>query len=267
MANFIDRYSGHPDLPEWAPEGFPAWLNWQHFLNALLLVLIIRSGIQVHRERKPEAYWTPRFGNGKKISLTIWFHQTVDILWVLNGLIFYVLIFATGQWVRIVPTSWDVFPHAVSAGLQYLTFDWPTENGWVHYNGLQILTYFITVFIAAPLAILSGLRMGTLWSSKWKRLSKALPMKLMRKVHAVVVIYFIVFIITHVLMVLLTGALRNLNHMYAAQGSPDPTEYANDWTGLIVFLVSLAVMVGAYFAARPVFLAPLARFGGSVSSR
>ncbi|WP_218157734.1 hypothetical protein [Saccharopolyspora shandongensis] len=28
---------------------------------------------------------------------------------------------------------------------------WPTENGWVHYNALQQLAYFTTVFVAAAL--------------------------------------------------------------------------------------------------------------------
>ena len=63
------------------------------------------------------------------------------------------VLFVTGQWMRIVPTSWDVFPNAVSAALQYVSLDWPTENGWVNYNALQLLAYFTTVFIAAPLAI------------------------------------------------------------------------------------------------------------------
>ncbi|MFP3802940.1 oxidoreductase, partial [Paraburkholderia sp. SIMBA_027] len=72
---------------------------------------------------------------------------------MLNGLIFIVLLFATGQWLRIVPTNWDVFPNALSAGLQYASLNWPLENGWNNYNRLQLLTYFLTVFIAAPLAI------------------------------------------------------------------------------------------------------------------
>ena len=75
------------------------------------------------------------------------------MLWLLNGLVFYVLLFATGQWRRVVPTSWDVLPNAASVALQYLSLDWPTENGWVAYNSLQILAYFVTIFIAAPLAL------------------------------------------------------------------------------------------------------------------
>ena len=130
-------------------------------------------------------------------------------------MVFAVLLFATGQWMRIVPTSWDVFPNALSAALQYASLNWPTENGWVNYNALQLLTYFITVFIAAPLAFITGLRMSSAWPKKAAGLNKAFPIEWARAVHFPVMIYFVAFIVVHVFLVLATGALRNLNHMYA----------------------------------------------------
>ena len=139
-------------LPEGAPVGFPAWLGWQHFFNVFLIVLIIRSGLRVRTEKRPTVFWSPRTNSKRKISLTLWFHQSLDILWLVNGVIFVALLFVTGQWMRIVPTSWEVFPNALSAALQYVSLDWPTENGWVNYNSLQQLAYFATVFLAAPLA-------------------------------------------------------------------------------------------------------------------
>jgi len=66
------------------------------------------------------------------------------------------LLFVTPQWRRLVPTSWAVFPNALSVLIQYLSLRWPTENGWVAYNGLQLIAYFITVFIAAPAALITG---------------------------------------------------------------------------------------------------------------
>ena len=44
VQSFLTDYPGHSELPEGAPVGFPAWLGWQHFLNAFLLLLIIRTG-------------------------------------------------------------------------------------------------------------------------------------------------------------------------------------------------------------------------------
>ncbi|WP_311357513.1 cytochrome b/b6 domain-containing protein [Corynebacterium riegelii] len=264
---FVDKHPGTQPLPDDAPVGFPAWLSWAHFFNMFLMVLIVRTGLQVRNERKPEGYWAPRWAPSKKISLTLWLHQALDVLWVINGLVFYILLFATGHWVRIVPTSWDVIPNAVSAGLQYLSLDWPLENGWVHYNALQELAYFTTVFIASPLAILSGLRMSSFWSEKWTHASKVLTAPLARKIHFPVMIYFLVFIVVHLGLVLATGFRRNMAGMFAARGDVDPSTYATDWTGVWVFLGAVVVIAVAWFLARPRFIAPVAGATGKVSSR
>ncbi|MPV88514.1 cytochrome b/b6 domain-containing protein, partial [Georgenia ruanii] len=260
VENFLADYPGTYDLPESAPTGIPAWLGWQHFFNVFLMVLMIRSGLRVRLEKRPSAYWTPRWNSKGKISLELWFHQSLDLLWLVNGVVFVVLLFATGHWMRIVPTSWDVFPNAVSAALQYLSLDWPTESGWTNYNGLQQLAYFATVFVAAPLAVLSGVRMSGLWPKDAGRLNKLYPVEWARAVHFPVMLYFVAFIIGHVAMVLATGALRNLNHMYAAQD-------AVSWTGFWIFAGSLVVIVAAWVAARPLVLAPIAGLFGRVSAR
>ncbi|WP_235036207.1 cytochrome b/b6 domain-containing protein [Arthrobacter sp. 18067] len=262
---FIGQYPGHVALPESAPTGIPAWLAWQHFLNMFFMVLIIRTGIQVRRTQRPAAYWT-RKNTGllktrrppKKISLDLWLHLTLDFLWALNGIVFMVLLFATGQWMRITPTSWDVFPNAASALLQYASLDWPTENGWVNYNSLQVLAYFATVFIAAPLSLITGLRMSNVWPADAKRLNRFYPVELARAVHFPVMGYFVAFIAVHVFLVFFTGVLANLNHMYASNDGAS-------WAGFWVFAASLAVVAAAWLLARPLFLRPLAALTGSVT--
>ncbi|MEJ1154035.1 cytochrome b/b6 domain-containing protein [Microbacterium marmarense] len=267
MQSFMATYPGEYHLPEGAPVGFPAWLGWQHFFNVFLMVLIIRSGLTVRTEKRPTAFWTPRNNSKGKISLTLWFHQSLDILWLVNGVIFIVLLFVSGQWMRVIPTSWEVFPNALSAALQYVSLDWPTENGWVNYNSLQQIAYFATIFIAAPLAAISGARMSKLWPADAKGLNKAYPIEWARAVHFPVMLYFVAFIFVHVALVLSTGALRNLNHMYAAQGSVDPNAYADNWLGFWLFVASLVVIAAAWVAARPLVLAPIARVFGKVSGR
>lgn len=259
MQEFLASYPGETPLPEGAPVGLPAWLGWQHFFNVFLIVLIIRSGLQVRTEKRPAAYWTPRWAKGGqgKITLNLWFHQSLDILWLVNGLVFVVLLFATGQWMRVVPTSWEVVPNAVSALLQYLSLDWPLENGWVNYNSLQVLTYFATIFIAAPLAALTGVRMSGLWPKNATALNRIYPVEWARAVHFPVMLYFVAFIVVHVALVFLTGALRNLNHMYAAQDTAD-------WLGFWIFVASLVVIAAAWIAARPTLLAPIAGMFGKV---
>jgi len=267
MQDFLATYPGEYHLPEGAPVGIPAWLGWQHFFNVFLMVLIIRSGLTIRHEKRPAVFWAPKNNPKGKTSLTIWFHQGLDIFWIVNGLVFVVLLFVTGQWMRIVPTSWEVFPNALSAALQYVSLDWPTENGWVNYNSLQQLAYFSTVFLAAPLAVASGFRMSGLWPKKNAKLSAAIPIDWARKVHFPTMLFFVVFIVIHVALVFATGALRNLNHMYAAQGSVDGVAYADNWTGFWMFVLSLVVIAVAWVAARPMTIAPIARLFGTVSGR
>ncbi|GAA4370373.1 hypothetical protein GCM10023152_09500 [Agromyces bauzanensis] len=259
MQDFMATYPGETHLPAGAPVGLPAWLGWQHFFNVFLMVLIIRSGLQVRLERRPAAYWTPRWSKGGagKISLNAWFHQSLDILWLVNGVVFVVLLFATGQWMRVVPTSWEVVPNAISAGLQYASLDWPLEDGWVNYNSLQVLAYFATIFIAAPLAVLTGVRMSGLWPKGAARLNRVYPVEWARAVHFPVMLYFVGFIVVHVTLVLTTGALRNLNHIYTARD-------ANDWIGFWLFVGSLVLIAAAWVAARPSLLAPIAGLFGRV---
>ncbi|WP_138442133.1 cytochrome b/b6 domain-containing protein [Sinomonas susongensis] len=265
VSSFIATYPGYASQPAGTPVGLPAWLNWSHFLNMFFIVLIVRSGLQVRYTTRPQGYWRRNNkglirtkGQPKKISLDLWFHLTLDALWVLNGLVYWILLFSTGQWKRVIPTSWDVFPHAVSVAIQYASLNWPLENGWTDYNALQLLFYFITSFIAAPLAILTGLRMSGAWPSKAPRLNKAYPIELARRVHFPVAVYFVAFVIVHVTLVLTTGALRNLNHMFAANDG-------DSWLGFGFFAAAVVVIVAAWFLARPLFLRPVASLMGSVT--
>jgi thiosulfate reductase cytochrome b subunit len=260
MQEFLVAYPGEYPLPEGAPVGIPPWLGWQHFFNVFLIVLIIRSGLQVRTDKRPNVFWSPRWNTKRKISLNLWFHQSLDILWLVNGLIFVVLLFLTGQWMKIVPTSWEVFPNALSAGLQYVSLDWPTENGWVNYNSLQQLTYFATVFVAAPLAVITGVRMSGIWPKNATGLNRAYPVEWARAIHFPVMLYFVAFIIVHVTLVFATSALRNLNHMYASQD-------AVNWVGFWIFAASMLIIAAAWIAARPLVLAPIARLFGKVSGR
>jgi thiosulfate reductase cytochrome b subunit len=255
IQDFLTTYPGETALPETAPVGIPAWLGWQHFLNAFFLVLIVRTGWQIRTTTRPAAYWTRK---RTRVSLNVWLHLAVDLLWVANGALFIVLLFVSGHWMRIVPTSWDVIPNAVSVAIQYASLDWPIENGWVNYNSLQLLSYFVTVFIAAPLAILTGIRMSPLWERRLSRLDRIYPVAIARAVHFPVMLYFLLFTLAHVTLVLATGALRNLNHMYAARDD-------GSWLGFGIFAVSLVVTIAAWLLAKPIFVQPLAALFGTVT--
>ncbi|MET4705187.1 hypothetical protein [Frigoribacterium sp. UYMn621] len=264
VQSFVFAYPGATPLPTSAPIGLPAWVGWQHFLNVFFMVLIVKTGWSVRTKARPAAYWTRMVGPTnsarppKRISLDLWFHLSLDVLWMVNGILFIVLLFATAQWVRLVPTSWEVVPNALSTALQYASLNWPTENGWVNYNSLQLLAYFSIVFVAAPLAIITGVRMSPLWPDTAERAGRVFPIELARAVHYPVMLYFVLFAIAHVTLVLATGALRNLNHMYAAR---DETS----WVGFALFAASAVAMVAAWIFARPVILRPIAALTGKLN--
>ena len=109
--------------------------------------------------------------------------------------------------------------------------------------------------------------MSGLWPKNAKALTSSFPVEWARKLHFPVMVYFVGFILIHVSLVIATSALRNLNHMYAGQGSVDGVAHAGNWTGFWIFVVSLVVMAAAWLAARPLVVAPIARLFGAVSSR
>lgn len=265
IQDFIDTYSGTPTYPAEMPVGIPAWLGWQHFLNAFFLLLILRTGFDIRSKKRPPAFWTPRRGwfgvAPKRVGINVWFHVSLDLLWVLNGVVFIVLLFATGQWMRIVPTNWDVFPNALSSAIQYASLNWPTENPWVSYNALQVLAYFAIVFVVAPLSLLTGLRLSPRWPLE-ARITRALPERPIRWMHNLLLVVFILFIVQHVILVFLTGVLVNLNAMYAATGSTS-AEPAS-MLGLAIFFFSLIVMFLGWLAARPAVLIAVAKLSGKV---
>jgi thiosulfate reductase cytochrome b subunit len=260
----MPTYPGQSALPAGTAVGFPAWLAWQHFLSAFFLLFMIRTGWQVRTTKRPAAYWT-RNNNGvlrtrnapARISLTLWFHLSVDILWILNGILFYVLLFSTGQWARIIPVHWNIFPNAVSVGIQYASLHWPMDDGWDNYNALQVLSYFAVVFLAAPLAIVTGVRMAPGLAVRLQKLDRIYPVAVARRIHFPTMIFFVAFIVVHVTLVLATGALRNLNHMYALRDD-------QSWVGFGIFAGSVVLMALAWFAFRPSILAAAAGLTGSV---
>jgi DMSO/TMAO reductase YedYZ molybdopterin-dependent catalytic subunit/thiosulfate reductase cytochrome b subunit len=279
VQDFIRRYPGtiESSRPD-ATTGFPGWARWQHFFNAFFMVFIIRSGLQILSDH-PRLYWTRHSTPGKdwfriqkpvpsdplwtakqdsislpgqvglpglrhSIGLARWWHLGVDAFWLLNGVIFVALLFATARWGRLVPTSWEVFPNALSVLIQYLSLNWPTESGWVAYNGLQLIAYFVTVFVAAPLALITGLGMSPALSTRFRRISSVFSIQAARSLHFLVLTWFLVFIVMHVTFVFTTGLLVNLNHVYA--GRTD-----GGWLGFWLFAASMVIVLVGWVAATP----------------
>jgi len=207
-------------------------------------------------ERDLETVWTakddsvalPRWlglpGFRHSIGLARWWHFSFDLLWIVNGAVFVVLLFTSGQWQRIVPQSFDVVPNAVSAAVQYASLDFPANEGFLKYNGLQIIAYFVTVFIAAPLAFVTGLLQAPSIAAKFGLGRGILNRQVARTVHFAVLSWMVFFIFIHTVMVFTTGLVGNLNHITLG------TDTDSYWA-LAIYLVAMALVVALWLWASP----------------
>ena len=285
--DFITRYPGSStQYVDPVDSGFPWWLRWQHFLNLLFMMFMIRAGLQILADHprlyfniasKPDTEWmrlrdavpadrrdpedAQRVWTAKNdsvalpkhiglpgirhtIGLARWWHFTFDLLWLINGVVFMVLLFSTDQWKRLVPTSFDVFPNALSTALQYLSLQLPQNAGFSTYNALQLLAYFITVFIAAPLALVTGLLQAPAIAGRFRTSTGLLNRQVARTVHFGVLVWMLIFILVHTLMVFVTGFVGNVNHITLGTDT-------NSYRGVALYAAWTAVVIAFWLAASP----------------
>ena len=108
----------------------------------------------------------------KNIGLGRHWHGLGTTLWMLNGIVYVVLLFGTGLWRRIIPTSWDIFPQAWDSLVMYLGFTKPSVEHFQPYDALQMLGYTFIIFVVAPLMILTGLAMAPAIRNRFPRYVK-----------------------------------------------------------------------------------------------
>jgi DMSO/TMAO reductase YedYZ molybdopterin-dependent catalytic subunit len=166
---------------------------------------------------------------------------------VLNGVIFIILLFSTHQWQRLVPMSWQIIPDSWNVFVHYATFHFPIEpNGFYHFNALQKLSYFGVVFILAPLAIATGMAMSPAIVNRFHWYPKLFGNRQSaRSIHFLVMLAYMVFIIIHVALVAATGLVRNMNHITV--GTDNPTSLTGLFIGIAIVLVTIGACVLAYW--------------------
>jgi len=173
-----------------------------------------------------------------------WWHFSFNLFWVLNGVVFYAMLFMTDQWLRIVPTTWTVFPNALSMLIQYWSLHFPVDHSWTNYNALQQLTYFITVFIAAPIQIGTGLMQSPAIANKLGWLGRPFNRQRARTVHFFGLLWFVFFIIVHGVFVFIVAARPSLNEMWAGV-------HNNSWEGVWIFAIAVVVVISTWWLATP----------------
>ena len=68
------------------------------------------------------------------IGLARWWHLGVDALWLLNGVVFLSCCSPPAAGARSCRPAGTCSRTPLSVLIQYLSLDWPAENGWVAYN-------------------------------------------------------------------------------------------------------------------------------------
>ncbi len=270
--------------PETSPKGFPVWIILCHWVNFFFITILIRSGLSILMDH-PRLYWNSgcalesewiKFTPLKVPTDRLWtakddaryispiiglpgFRHTVGLargwhfihvpFFVLNGVIFVILLLAGNQWQRIVPASWQIIPDSWNVFVHYATFNMPIEpDGFYHYNALQQISYFGVIFILAPVAMLSGISMSPAIENRFHWLPKLFGNRQgARSVHFLTMLSYSVFIVIHVTMVVITGLIRNMNHITLGTDNPSNPTGLFIVTGIVLF--TTAFLVYAYWVS------------------
>jgi thiosulfate reductase cytochrome b subunit len=178
----------------------PAWVRVMHWINAVAIILMIMSGLQIYNA-------SPLFKSltfSKAITIGDWlggallWHFAAMWLLMINGLAYLIMGFATGRFTRkLLPIS----PRGViSDAIAAVTFKL-SHADLSKYNQVQKLLY--TGIIAVGIVIvLSGL---SIWKPVQLQYLTALfgGYDIARYVHFVCMASIVIFLVIHVLLALL----------------------------------------------------------------
>src|SRR5689334_12161630 len=232
------------------PHGFPVWVRYCHFFNFLFVTLLIRSGLSILADH-PRLYFNNHCTPGSEwIKFTpitvphdrLWtakddaryispllgtpgYRHTVGVArawhfinihgFIVTGIVFATLLFATDQWRRIVPTSPVVLGQAWSTWVHYATLHLPPEpNGFYGYNALQQIAYFAVFLLFGPVAILTGIAMSPAVVNRFPGYPRLFGgRQAARSIHFLTMVGFLAFLVVHITLVVMTGFARNMNHI------------------------------------------------------
>lgn len=256
---------------------FPIWLRVSHYINLLFIGLLIRSGLQILAAH-PRLYWndnsTPgtewikftkkkvpvkkdviytslddeipaspwlALPGGKNLGIGRHWHFFSVIFWVLNGVVYVVLLFATGEWTRLIPTSWSIFPAAFHTFLIYITFHIPPPSDFHPYDPLQQLAYAGVVFLLGPFMLLTGATMSPAVAGRFPWYIKLFGGRQVgRSLHFLSLLAFIGFIIIHTALVLIVHFQNNIRDIVLG------SEQANFGLALGIAIAALLLVAIIY---------------------
>ena len=259
---------------------FPLWLRISHLINVIFIILIIRSGIEI-LSAHPKLYlndksineteWV-RFTKKKMPKDRLWtstdeeesfnsvvalpghshlglgrhWHFFSIIFWVANGIAYYILVFSTGVWQTLLPTSWSIFPAAIRTMLIYASGHLPPPGN--PFDPAQQLAYAGVVFIIGPALLITGALMSPSFTSRLPRIGGHgfRHRQLARSIHFVFMVFLVLFIIVHLSLVLIDRFPVNMANIIYGGGTMSVPEAAAFFLGY----VALVFVVNYYATAK-----------------
>lgn len=239
--------------------GFPLWLRLGHFFNILFLSLLVRSGVEIIAAH-PMLYWRDDCRPGSEwlrltpkrmpsaglwtaedekhpyspivalpgrdhLGLGRYWHFLAVAGWIACGVLYVVLLFASDQWRRLVPTSLDFFGQVVADAAAYVRLDAPPAGD--PYNALQQLTYFAVVFIVAPIQIGTGIAMSPAVAGRFARFPRLFGgRQAARSIHFIGLVVLVAFTIQHTALVIGHGLTEGLGMIVLGVRVPTAEEAA-----------------------------------------
>lgn len=260
---------------------FPVWIVITHFANIVFLLFMVRSGLEV-LSAFPKFYlsddcppgkewlrltrrvysadaahpwssldeedaWSPVIAlpGRKNLGLGRHWHFMTLQFWVANGIAYIIMLFVTGWYRTVVPTSWSVFPDAIRAVGYYLMFHLPPKLPGLPFNAIQLLSYFFVVFLLAPFMLLSGAAMSPSIAGRFPWYTRLFGgRQRARSLHFLGMGAFVGFIVVHTVMVIINSlpnlwTVMVLGHIESAPYHGQPEALAIGFAGLLgVLLIS-----------------------------
>jgi DMSO/TMAO reductase YedYZ molybdopterin-dependent catalytic subunit/thiosulfate reductase cytochrome b subunit len=227
-------------------DDFPFWIRFAHFINIIFITLLIRSGIEIlsalsklywHDDCRPGTEWIKftrkqmpedrmwisldeeesfsswiALPGHKNLGLGRHWHFFSIVFWIANGAAYYILLFTSDEWQRLIPTSWSIIPQAFHDAILYASFHFPPPGH--PYNAIQQLTYFVVVFFLGPFMIATGAAMSPAIDARFPWYPKIFRgRQVARSLHFLGMIAFILFIIIHLIMVTAERFSQNMGNI------------------------------------------------------
>jgi sulfoxide reductase catalytic subunit YedY len=268
--------------------GFPLGVRLAHWFNLLFITLIARSGLAILAAH-PKLYWNmhawpssewlnllgkklpndrmwcsseeeahswPRWlvlPPGEGLGLGRYWHFFGAACWLCVGLLYFAVMFTSSQWQRLVPTSWEVFPCAWRAMLEYLKLGSPEPTdprfcyaaGYLPFNSLQQLTYFGFIYFLIPFQILTGLAQSPSLLARFPWYGRLfVNRQAARSLHFIGLVMIGMFAVVHIVMVFWHGFAREMDKQVLNQPHSDGSRLGL-WLGISILTTIVLLHVAA----------------------